>query len=94
MAAQIGLLKNALRKAGLPLYLAPYGVLPTSYECGIIEVQPSMPAVSALCICACSITFAGEQCNMKSLLLILGRATTHSLNTAAYILQLSFKAFW
>ncbi len=36
---QIGLLKNALQKAGLPLYLAPYGVLPTAYECGIIEVQ-------------------------------------------------------
>ena len=37
---QIGLLKDALRKAGLPLYLAPYGVLPTAYECGIIEVRP------------------------------------------------------
>ena len=37
-AVQIGLLKDALRKAGLPLYLAPYGVLPTAYECGIIEV--------------------------------------------------------
>ena len=39
-AVQIGLLKDALRKAGLPLYLAPYGVLPTAYECGIIEVRP------------------------------------------------------
>ena len=39
---QIGLLKNALQKAGLPLYLAPYGVLPTAYECGIIEVQRLM----------------------------------------------------
>ena len=38
LAVQIGLLKNALQKAGLPLYLAPYGVLPTAYECGIIEV--------------------------------------------------------
>ena len=45
--AQIGLLKNALQKAGLPLYLAPYGVLPTSYECGIIEVQP----LNASCVC-------------------------------------------
>lgn len=35
---QVGLLKDALTKAGLPLYLAPYGVLPTAYECGIIEV--------------------------------------------------------
>lgn len=39
----IGLLKEAFQKAGLDLYLAPYGVLPTSYECGIIEVQIYAP---------------------------------------------------
>lgn len=39
---QIWLLKDALQKAGLPLYLAPYGVLPTAYECGIIEVPASL----------------------------------------------------
>ncbi len=39
VCVQVGLLKDALAKAGLPLYLAPYGVLPTAYECGIIEVR-------------------------------------------------------
>ncbi len=38
MHAQVALLRDAMAKAGLPLYLAPYGVLPTAYECGIIEV--------------------------------------------------------
>lgn len=44
----MGLLKDALRKAGLPLYLAPYGVLPTAYECGIIEVVPNCNSRSGL----------------------------------------------
>eukprot|EP00208_Stichococcus_sp_RCC1054_P001997 CAMPEP_0206143372 /NCGR_PEP_ID=MMETSP1473-20131121/20292_1 /ASSEMBLY_ACC=CAM_ASM_001109 /TAXON_ID=1461547 /ORGANISM="Stichococcus sp, Strain RCC1054" /LENGTH=1452 /DNA_ID=CAMNT_0053538737 /DNA_START=218 /DNA_END=4576 /DNA_ORIENTATION=- len=44
----IGLLKEAFQKAGLDLYLAPYGVLPTSYECGIIEVVPNCASRSAL----------------------------------------------
>ncbi len=48
MLAQVGLLKNALAKAGLPLYLAPYGVLPTAYECGIIEVVPNCNSRSGL----------------------------------------------
>lgn len=36
----ITLLRNAFKCAGLPLYLNPYGVLPTGYERGIIEVVP------------------------------------------------------
>lgn len=44
----IGLLKDAFTKAGLGLYLAPYGVLPTAYECGIIEVVPNSKSRSAL----------------------------------------------
>ncbi|EIE19821.1 phosphatidylinositol 3 and 4-kinase family protein, partial [Coccomyxa subellipsoidea C-169] len=44
----VGLLKDALAKAGLPLYLAPYGVLPTAYECGIIEVVPNCNSRSGL----------------------------------------------
>jgi len=36
----IGLLKDAFRQAGLGLYVAPYAVVPTSYECGILEVVP------------------------------------------------------
>ncbi|KAK9812698.1 hypothetical protein WJX72_002251 [[Myrmecia] bisecta] len=44
----ISLLKDALQKAGLGLYLAPYGVLPTGYECGIIEVVPNAKSRSAL----------------------------------------------
>ena len=50
---QIGLLKDALRKAGLPLYLAPYGVLPTAYECGIIEVRPSSRCLQRTALEAC-----------------------------------------
>ncbi|EFN54838.1 hypothetical protein CHLNCDRAFT_134867 [Chlorella variabilis] len=34
------LLKGAFDRAGLPLYLAPYGVVPTGHEQGIIEVIP------------------------------------------------------
>ena len=34
------MLKTAFVKAGLDLYLCPYGCLPTGYECGIIEVVP------------------------------------------------------
>ncbi|BDA51126.1 phosphatidylinositol 4-kinase alpha [Coccomyxa sp. Obi] len=44
----VGLLKDALTKAGLHLYLAPYGVLPTAYECGIIEVVPNCNSRSGL----------------------------------------------
>ena len=44
----IGLLKDAFQKAGLGLYVAPYGVLPTSYECGIVEVVPNSKSRSAL----------------------------------------------
>lgn len=44
----ISLLKDAFQKAGLDLYLAPYGVLPTAYECGIIEVVPEASSRSAL----------------------------------------------
>ncbi|KAA6416579.1 MAG: phosphatidylinositol 4-kinase alpha-like, partial [Trebouxia sp. A1-2] len=47
-ALVIGLLKDAFQKAGLDLYLAPYGVLPTAYECGIIEVVPEASSRSAL----------------------------------------------
>lgn len=36
----ITLLRNAFKRAGLPLYVNPYGVLPTGYERGIIEVVP------------------------------------------------------
>ena len=56
---QIGLLKNALRKAGLPLYLAPYGVLPTAYECGIIEVQ----SLDASCVCPARFVFVFVLCD-------------------------------
>ena len=48
MLQVIGLLKDAFQKAGLDLYLAPYGVLPTAYECGIIEVVPEASSRSAL----------------------------------------------
>lgn len=44
----ISLLKDAFQKAGLDLYLAPYGVLPTAYECGILEVVPEASSRSAL----------------------------------------------
>lgn len=44
----IGLLKEAFEKAGLDLYLAPYGVVPTDYECGIIQVVPNCASRSAL----------------------------------------------
>lgn len=44
----ISLLKDVFQKAGLDLYLAPYGVLPTAYECGILEVVPEASSRSAL----------------------------------------------
>ncbi|KDD72577.1 hypothetical protein H632_c3172p0 [Helicosporidium sp. ATCC 50920] len=36
----IDLLQREFKAAHLPLYLAPYGVLPTGYERGVIEVVP------------------------------------------------------
>ena len=39
LAQVIGLLKEAYEKAGLQLPMAPYGVIATDYECGIIEVR-------------------------------------------------------
>jgi hypothetical protein len=48
-AAQvISLLKDAFQRAGLGLYLRPYGCLPTGYECGIIEVVPNTKSRAAL----------------------------------------------
>ena len=44
----IGLLKDAFQKSGLDLYVAPYGVLPTTYECGIVECVPNSESRSAL----------------------------------------------
>lgn len=38
-AQVVRLLKDAWDKAGLDLYVAPYGVLPNAYECGIVEVR-------------------------------------------------------
>lgn len=37
----IGLLKKEFQTAGMDIYLLPYGVIPTAYECGIIEVIPN-----------------------------------------------------
>ncbi|KAK9849792.1 hypothetical protein WJX84_000135 [Apatococcus fuscideae] len=37
----IGLLRDAFSQAGLGLYVAPYAVVPTAYECGIVEVVPN-----------------------------------------------------
>jgi phosphatidylinositol 4-kinase len=37
----IALLKTEFDNARLPLYLVPYGVVPTGHECGIIEVVPN-----------------------------------------------------
>uniref|UniRef100_A0A061RGS5 1-phosphatidylinositol 4-kinase n=1 Tax=Tetraselmis sp. GSL018 TaxID=582737 RepID=A0A061RGS5_9CHLO len=44
----ISLLKDVFHKAGLDLYLMPYGVLPTGYECGIIEVVPNSASRASL----------------------------------------------
>lgn len=44
----IALLKDAFQNSGLPLYVAPYGVLPTSYECGVVEVVPNSKSRSTL----------------------------------------------
>lgn len=37
----IGLLKKEFSTAGLGVYVDPYSVVPTGYECGIIEVIPN-----------------------------------------------------
>lgn len=44
----ITILRNAYKYAGLPLYLFPYGVLPTGYERGIIEVVPNAKSRAGL----------------------------------------------
>ncbi|GMH40744.1 hypothetical protein BSKO_08648 [Bryopsis sp. KO-2023] len=44
----IKILGDAFQKAGLDLYLCPYGVIPTDYEKGIIEVVPNSKSRSAL----------------------------------------------
>ena len=75
--AQIGLLKNALQKAGLPLYLAPYGVLPTSYECGIIEVQP----LNASCVCSvlsCKQYHLCREAMQRKVIAVSSRQSNHS----------------
>ena len=39
MSAQVvGLLRDVWQTVGLDVYVDPYGVLPTKYECGIIQV--------------------------------------------------------
>lgn len=40
-AQVIDLLQREFRRAGLEVFLAAYGVVPTEYECGIIEVVPN-----------------------------------------------------
>lgn len=42
------LLRNAFKAAGLPLYINAYGVLPTGYERGIIEVVPDTTSRASL----------------------------------------------
>ncbi|KIY94287.1 phosphatidylinositol 4-kinase [Monoraphidium neglectum] len=44
----ITLLHAAYKRAGLGLYLRPYGCLPTGYECGIIECVPNCKSRAAL----------------------------------------------
>jgi phosphatidylinositol 4-kinase len=47
-AQVITLLHGAFSRAGLGLYLRPYGCLPTGYECGIIECVPNTRSRAAL----------------------------------------------
>lgn len=44
----ISLFKSATQRAGLDLYLRPYGCLPTGYECGVIEVIPNSRSRAAM----------------------------------------------
>eukprot|EP00951_Prasinocladus_malaysianus_P047688 scaffold651553_cov50-Prasinocladus_malaysianus.AAC.1 len=44
----IELLKRTFTVTGLDLYLMPYGVIPTGYECGIIEVVPNSASRASL----------------------------------------------
>ena len=49
MALQVvSVLKKAFRSSGLELFLYPYGVIPTGYECGLIEVVPNTKSRSGL----------------------------------------------
>ena len=36
----VGLLRDVWQTVGLDVYVFPYGVLPTKYECGIIQARP------------------------------------------------------
>lgn len=44
----IGLLREVWEAAGLGLAVEPYGVLPTRYECGIIQVVPNCTSRASL----------------------------------------------
>ena len=44
----VKLLKDAFTRAGLDLYLCPYGCLPTGYERGVIEVVPKTKSRAGL----------------------------------------------
>lgn len=44
----VKLLKDAFVRAGLDLYLCPYGCLPTGYERGVIEVVPNTKSRAGL----------------------------------------------
>ena len=44
----IGLLRDIWAAANLDLFVAPYAVLPTKYECGIIEVVPNSTSRASL----------------------------------------------
>lgn len=44
----ITVLRNAFKMANLPLYLCPYGVLPTGFERGIIQVVPDSKSRAGL----------------------------------------------
>ena len=47
----VGLLRDVWQTVGLDVYVFPYGVLPTKYECGIIQARPLPPIVLNLPPC-------------------------------------------